>query len=331
MRPPYLVPPLLQKEANSPSNHLIESALSAPFHSEPMWKTLAKGVGIAGGLAVGGKIVDKVVDTTSHYLGRALARKRMKGHLDAMPLHVRQEVIGTHPEETIDARFDELYEISPTMMSKPQSAVGMVSETLRQNQHAVSPMAMKEMVDLENSINRGHVPGIGEELGRSMGDSIIRHSTEKAFTDPLARIREHAAIQAIKDVSSRADADKEHTRRAELMRDQEFLKATYKRDADAAMLEGQLGTNLYLESLKAQHSKANRDYDAAASIVSETLADHSIPLPLRSGAAHHAVTLDMDAKKDMRGHLDTLGIHRAPSHSQPNYKSLYSTPEKRNP
>ena len=332
----YLVPPILQKTANpSPFEGVLRSALEMPAQ-ESMWKTLAKGVGLAGGLAVGGKIVDSAIGATSHYLGRALARKRMKGHLDAMPLHVRQEVIGTHPEETIDARFDELYEMSPTMMSRPQSAVGMVSETLRQNQHAVSPMAMKEMVDLENSVNRGKVPGIGEELGRSTGDAIIRHTVEKSLTDPMARIREHAAIQAIKDVSSRQDAQTDHERKIQMMKDKARLESEYRSkekidaahldhqyrmDEQAASAQGRLGEQLYMKSLESAHREKQKSYDEAHEKVYNVLNNYGS----LSDADSRLQDID-DLKRDVSDVLTSRGYIQ-PTHSHtnpPNYTSIYS-------
>lgn len=341
MQQRYLIPPALQKTANSsPFESVLRDALKFPAQ-EPMWKTLAKGMGIAGGLAVGGKIVDSAIGATSHYLGRALARKRMKGHLDAMPLHVRQEVIGTHPEETIDARFDELYEISPTMMSRPQSAVGMVSETLRQNQHAVSPMAMKEMVDLENSVNRGKVPGIGEELGRSTGDAIIRHTVEKSLTDPMARIREHAAVQAIKDYSSRQDAEKEHERKLQLMRDKANLESgyrakekvesalldhQYRMDEQAAIAQGRMSEQLYMRGLESEHRDKQRAYDDASEEVLKALTDASVNLLDRRGYAESMLNYHTATRDEASDILSNKSISKPPrSHTTPpDYTSIFT-------
>jgi hypothetical protein len=173
-------------------------------------KGVGTAVGGAAALTMAGAAADSIIQNTKFFLGRALARRRMNGYLEALGPGVKTNVMGPYDNSVIEARFDSLYRLAPSMMDDPSTAVGLVSDSLRVDETALSPAAAQEMVGMEGVMRRVNtapgaaaqlMSGLGQQVGGAMlHEQLIEPGRRQAAEDMQRMKEEETARKRIHDM-----------------------------------------------------------------------------------------------------------------------------------
>jgi len=165
---------------------LQKLAAAEPGQLMGVIKGLGKAVAGAGALALAGHATDAAASNAKFFVGRALSRRRLHGYLGELGGN-KEEVMGPYGKETIDARFDSLYRMSPSLMADPSAAAGLISESLRVNEHAISPPAAQEIISMEGNMNRQGRPGsmgqIMTGVGQAMASGMVGETLKPTLSD----------------------------------------------------------------------------------------------------------------------------------------------------